>query len=354
MPLLPLAALLLAFPPTSGRADEKNAEDGFQNRFKNVSSGEEVRDRILDAMNEAREVLRQKKDSGAITDDERELLGHLGNAETSVRAIDPVDLDGFAKIASGKSVEIVPDKEEEAAGMKTIVITPADVARAREEAIRLSAAAEEFEKSPEGRALAAAAAADSSNAAHGSTEASWSSASRGAGGGAGGHPDGVGEVTAVAATSAHFPMLSNGSGDNDLTLTNLFDAVPFELLHFDYGGFHPPTNCHRSAVELSGLEVKRDGLSFKYIEDLSHWGLSHEDYTGALACLFVCDRDRRWVGGKFDWISSSRTTRDFENIYEGYEGWSLRDVPNPCPVAFVIVSPNGKKRSNVIAGIWER
>lgn len=61
-----------------------------------------------------------------------------------------------------------------------------------------------------------------------------------------------------------------------------------------------------------------------------------------------------WVGGKFDWISSSRRSRDFVNVYSGYAGWSLADVPNPCQAAFVIVSPDGKKRSNVIAGTWSR
>ncbi len=133
----------------------------------------------------------------------------------------------------------------------------------------------------------------------------------------------------------------------------LLDDVFLGEFHWDFGGFDGG-KAEKSEVRIAGLKVKKNGLSFEYIEDLSHWGLAYEDYTGALACLFVCDRDGRWIGGKFDWISSSRTTRDFENIYDGYEGWSLHNVPNPCPVAFVIVSPNGKKRSNVIAGIWER
>lgn len=351
-------AALLAFLPMSVSAVDGRSDSGFLDRFQDSSSGEEVREKILDAMKEAREALRQKKESGAIDGDERELLEHLGDAEASVRGIDSAELEGFAKLASGKSIEIVPDKEDEAAGMKPIAITPADIARAQEDAIRLSAAADAFEKSPEGRALAAVAAM-STNAVRGSNEAGWRAASHAGGGGraGGSHEslmDGVGEVTAVAATSAQFPSVMNGFSEDGLLSTNLLDAVPFELLHFDYGGFHPPTNCHRSAVELSGLKVKRDGLSFKYVEDLSHWGMAHTDYSGALACLFVCDKDGRWVGGKFDWISSSRTTRDFENIYGGYNGWSLRNVPNPCPVAFVIVSVNGKRRSNVISGIWNR
>lgn len=131
------------------------------------------------------------------------------------------------------------------------------------------------------------------------------------------------------------------------------DDVFFGEFHWDWGGFDG-SKAEKGEVEIAGLKMGRDGLSFNYIEDLSHWGLSHEDYTGALACLFVCDRDGRWVGGKFDWISSSRRTRDFANVFGGYNGWSLFNVPNPTMAAFVIVSVNGKKRSNVIAGMWQR
>ena len=74
----------------------------------------------------------------------------------------------------------------------------------------------------------------------------------------------------------------------------------------------------------------------------------------AVACLFVMDEDGRWIGGKFEWISSSRDTREFTNIHDGYNGWSLRDVPNPTEVAFVVFRKDGKKRSNILAATWER
>ncbi len=133
----------------------------------------------------------------------------------------------------------------------------------------------------------------------------------------------------------------------------ILDDVFFGELHWDFGGFKGG-KAEKGDVQIAGLKMKKDGLSFKYVEDLSHWGLAHTDYSGALACLFVCDKDGRWVGGKFDWISSSRRTRDFHNVYGGYKGWSLSNVSNPCPVAFVIVSKDGKKRSNVISGTWKR
>lgn len=138
----------------------------------------------------------------------------------------------------------------------------------------------------------------------------------------------------------------------DDSSTKTMDDVFFGELNWDFGGFRGQ-KAEKTDVRISGLKMGREGLSFDYVENLSSWGLGYDE-AGALACLFVCDYDGNWVGGKFDWISSSRDTRDFENIYSGYEGWDLHNVPNPCPVVFVIVSADGGKRSNVISGIWER
>ena len=149
-------------------------------------------------------------------------------------------------------------------------------------------------------------------------------------------PDDIGEVVVLP----------------DGTTTNVIDDVFFGELNWEYGGFKGG-EAEFGGVLISGLRMARDGLGFNYVRDLSVWGLAHGD-ADALACLFVCDNEGRWVGGKFDWISSSRNKRDFKNIYSGYEGWLLRNVPNPCTAAFVIVSKDGKKRSNVISAMWER
>ena len=138
------------------------------------------------------------------------------------------------------------------------------------------------------------------------------------------------------------------------------DAAPFDSFTWSYGGFKGG-----SAVAAAGdpiisvLSFSATGLSFKYNTDLSVWGLSHTD-ASALACMFVQKSDGSWVGGKFDWISSSRTTRGFKGHIipgaqgETYNGWSLSGVPNPCNAAFVIVSKNGRQRSNVVMAEWRR
>lgn len=131
------------------------------------------------------------------------------------------------------------------------------------------------------------------------------------------------------------------------------DAVSYGALKWTYGGFKGGGASH-SGVSISGLSMSSGGLSFKYNTNLSAWGVSHGDYNHAYACLFVQNNAGQWVGGKMDWISSSRTSRDFHNVYGGYQGWSLAGVPNPCPAAFVIVHTDGKKRSNVITTTWKR
>ena len=130
------------------------------------------------------------------------------------------------------------------------------------------------------------------------------------------------------------------------------DEVPYGSLSWRYGGVSGG-GYQQSGVEISHLKTGRNDLSFKYNKDLSAWGYGHGD-ASAYACMFVQTTSGSWVGGKFDWISSSRSSRDLKNVTSGYEGWSLANVPNPCNVAFVILDSKSKRRSNVIAGTWSR
>lgn len=131
------------------------------------------------------------------------------------------------------------------------------------------------------------------------------------------------------------------------------DAVPFGSLNFCFGGVNG-SGAQISSAQIRGLRVSGDTLSYSWgAANLSAWGLSESD-ASALACLFVKKSDGAWVGGKFDWISTSRTSRILENVFSGYCGWSLHGVPNPCEAAFVIISSDGRKRTNVISTTWRR
>lgn len=131
------------------------------------------------------------------------------------------------------------------------------------------------------------------------------------------------------------------------------DAVSYGSFNWVYGGFNGAGAPH-SGVNISGLRFTADTLYFTYNNDISAWGMSSGDAGGALACLFVQNTAGQWVGGKFDWISSSRTSRGLSHCLSGYGGWSMAGIPNPCQAAFVIVSPGGKMRSNVLVGTWTR
>ncbi len=131
------------------------------------------------------------------------------------------------------------------------------------------------------------------------------------------------------------------------------DEAEYDTFTWAFGGFDG-SRATLSEPRIASLGMNgMSGLSYRWAgPNLSVWGLGHTE-AGALACLFVRRADGSWVGGKFDWISSSRTTRDFRNL-GGYNGWSLAGIPDPCRAAFVIVSADGRRRSNVITADWRR
>ena len=146
---------------------------------------------------------------------------------------------------------------------------------------------------------------------------------------------------------------SSGSDSGSATAEGAADQVPFGSLHWKFGGVNG-ARANKTSASIGGLSVGAHSLSYRWTgPTLRSWGLS-DGNAGAYACFFVMKADGSWVGGKFDWISTSRTSRGFENIMSGYGGWSLAGVPNPCPCAFVIVSSDCRRRTNVIAGRWSR
>jgi hypothetical protein len=60
-----------------------------------------------------------------------------------------------------------------------------------------------------------------------------------------------------------------------------------------------------------------------------------------MSCLFFSDLSTLHI------ISTSRTTRDFVNIKDGYNGWNWRAFVDAERRSFCIVSADGKKRTNL-------
>lgn len=120
-------------------------------------------------------------------------------------------------------------------------------------------------------------------------------------------------------------------------------------LDFRYGGFKGESAKEVAGCRIGSLRVSGSGLSYRWekggCEALGASGPT--DYSQTVACAFYEDGGR-WVGGKFDWISTSRTSRSFENIKSGYNGWDAAAFFGAKRHGFCIVSKDGKRRSNFI------
>ena len=122
---------------------------------------------------------------------------------------------------------------------------------------------------------------------------------------------------------------------------------PATVLEWAYGGVNGAKAQEDSRVQIENLSVAKSGMRYKWANgDLSAWGLSSGD-AGALACIFY-RKGNKWIGGKFDWISSSRLTRDFKNVECGYRGWNAAEFFAASEFCFCILESNAKRRSNII------
>ena len=129
------------------------------------------------------------------------------------------------------------------------------------------------------------------------------------------------------------------------------DAVPYSSLNWSMGGFRGAGALQHSGAVIGSLSVKSNGMSYRWVsggcETIGATSKGDADHT--LACMFYKDSSGKWQGGKFDWISTSRTTRDFKNIHGGYNGWNAAEFDAATEFAFVIVGTGGR-RTNVIRG----
>ena len=140
--------------------------------------------------------------------------------------------------------------------------------------------------------------------------------------------------------------------DEESAVPNIDDA-PWDEFGWTYGKENKSAAVYDGSVIIRLEALKANKIDLSWEKDLSAWGAAHDDHRKALACAFLLNDQGKWVGGKFDWISSSRTDRGFAH-FTSYEDWTLEGIPNPTTLAFVVVEANGKRRSNVIAAEWKR
>ena len=129
------------------------------------------------------------------------------------------------------------------------------------------------------------------------------------------------------------------------------DAL-YSSFQWRYGGFNGANAVADGSVEIELVGISKNAISYRWKKDLSNWGIGR-DNADALVCAFLRNDKGELIGGKFDWVSTSRTSRDFKH-FTSYSGWNLNGIPNPTTLYFVVVEANGKRRSNIISGEWAR
>lgn len=113
---------------------------------------------------------------------------------------------------------------------------------------------------------------------------------------------------------------------------------------------HP--NCANAVedphVQIKNFKMSRSGMSYSWASTtkLEVWGLQYTQ-AGALAIAGWFD-GKEWKCAKFDWISSSRTTRDWANVNGHYNGFDPNAFFGAQKHCFFIMSSDGRKRSNII------
>lgn len=125
------------------------------------------------------------------------------------------------------------------------------------------------------------------------------------------------------------------------------DPLPPGAVRWCYGGFDGSRAQHDARCRISSLRVSPSGLSYKWNSGgCEAIGASGPLDISPVCALFFQSADGSWKGGKFDHISTSRTTRDWKNVHGGYGGWNWGEASAARSFYFVIVSADGKKRSN--------
>lgn len=144
-------------------------------------------------------------------------------------------------------------------------------------------------------------------------------------------------------------LLSSKDQIEELLAPKKEETEIFPSFNWAFGAFNGSQAREAPNATITNLKVSTKGLSYSWASGgCEQLGAdTRTDPSATLACLF-CKIDGQWIGGKFDWISTSRLTRGFENIRSGYKGWDPQALEKASSFAFVIVSADGKHRTNVI------
>ena len=118
---------------------------------------------------------------------------------------------------------------------------------------------------------------------------------------------------------------------------------------WEYGGFDGSKAVAVDDAALAKATLKGNTLSFEWAKgdcrDLGATSKTDADHT--VACLFVMTSGGGVVGGKFEWVSTSRKTRSVKNIKEeGYNGWPKDALDGGGRLFFCVAGVKDDKRTS--------
>lgn len=126
---------------------------------------------------------------------------------------------------------------------------------------------------------------------------------------------------------------------------------PTSSTTIQYRSFGSPNcaNCKEDPdTQIKDLKFSKSNLTYKWAKgSLRNWGISNDHDASALAIGGYHD-GKEWKFAKFDWISTDRLSRGFENIYGGYNGFDGKAWDSAKSRGFFIMSKDGKKRTNIL------
>lgn len=120
-------------------------------------------------------------------------------------------------------------------------------------------------------------------------------------------------------------------------------------LDFRYGGFKGGKAVEDSRCRISELKVGADSLSIHWDTKIpDDWARDKGEKGPLIVVAAFYKSGGAWIGGKFDWIDESRSSRSLENIKCGYGGWDGAAFTSARKHSVCVVSADGRFRSNLI------
>lgn len=123
-----------------------------------------------------------------------------------------------------------------------------------------------------------------------------------------------------------------------------FDASKLVWCFGGENGSNAKEDTSSGGYKLLSVSVNYRGVTFD--GNGAMWGYHHNN-AYARNCIFF-EEGGKWYGGFWEWGSVDRTYRAFDNIYSGYKGWDKNRFNRATKVAFLIMTKDGSKRSNVV------